>query len=193
MGLDMYLEKINRKAIKYDVNDLWIEDEEKKNSKLYQEIKPYIVKRGSDAYSYPSLSEEIGYWRKANHVHNWFVENVQGGTDDCGSYEVTKEQLEELKKICNTVISNSELVNGKINGGTRYTKDEGEVQLWDDGKVIKDSTIARKLLPTQSGFFFGATEYDEYYYGDVVKTVEFIDKALETDFENYAIRYCSSW
>ncbi len=37
---------------------------------------------------------EVGYWRKANQIHNWFVKNVQGGVDDCGYYGVTKEKLE---------------------------------------------------------------------------------------------------
>jgi hypothetical protein len=197
MGLDMYLEKINRKAIKFEEElrkvDSWIEQEEKKNSELYQEMKPYIVKRGSDSYSYPSLSEEIGYWRKANHIHDWFVNNVQNGVDDCGTYEVTKEQLEELKSVCETVIASSKLVDGKVNGGTSWTKDTGEVQIWDDGKVMENSEVAEDILPTQAGFFFGATEYDEYYYGDVAKTIEFIDKALGTDFETYAVQYSSSW
>jgi len=39
---------------------------------------------------------DLAYWRKANAIHRWFVDNVQGGVDDCGSYEVTREQLEDL-------------------------------------------------------------------------------------------------
>lgn len=39
---------------------------------------------------------EVGYWRKADDLHAWFVGNVQGGVDDCGFYEVSKEQLEQL-------------------------------------------------------------------------------------------------
>lgn len=26
---------------------------------------------------------KVGYWRKANAVHKWFVENVQDGVDEC--------------------------------------------------------------------------------------------------------------
>ena len=29
--------------------------------------------------------EEVGYWRKANAIHGWFVRNVQNGKDDCGT------------------------------------------------------------------------------------------------------------
>lgn len=31
---------------------------------------------------YRSIWQEIGYWRKANHIHKWFVDKVQGGDDD---------------------------------------------------------------------------------------------------------------
>ena len=37
--------------------------------------------------------EDVGYWRKANQIHNWFVQNVQGGEDDCGIYEVSQAKL----------------------------------------------------------------------------------------------------
>ena len=48
--------------------------------------------------------EEVGYWRKANAVHRWFVEHVQGGVDECLEYEVSKAQLEELKTTCEKAI-----------------------------------------------------------------------------------------
>ena len=34
-----------------------------------------------DRLSY--IDEEVGYWRKANAIHKWFVDNVQDGNDDC--------------------------------------------------------------------------------------------------------------
>ena len=54
---------------------------------------------------YPTIFEQVGYWRKANAIHRWFVENVQDGDDDCGTYEVNKEQLEELKALCESVLN----------------------------------------------------------------------------------------
>jgi hypothetical protein len=36
------------------------------------------------------ISERVGCWRKANHIHRWFVENVQGGEDDCDEYEINR-------------------------------------------------------------------------------------------------------
>jgi hypothetical protein len=52
------------------------------------------------------ISVEFGYWRKANHIHNWFVNNIQKGTDNCGTYYVSPEQLQELHKACKEVLEN---------------------------------------------------------------------------------------
>lgn len=43
-----------------------------------------------------SIRTEACYWRKANHIHNWFVLNVQNRVDDCSTYEVSNSQLAEL-------------------------------------------------------------------------------------------------
>ena len=149
-----------------------------------------------DKHEYPhkAIMENIGYWRKANQIHNWFVEHVQGGIDDCGYYEeVTREVLEELLETCETVFASCELVEGKVNNG--YTYKNGEtIPIMEDGKYVKDPSVAMELLPTTSGFFFGSTDYDEYYLEDIKHTIEVCKKALETtDFEKQMIFYVSSW
>ena len=58
---------------------------------------------------------EIGYWRKANAIHKWFVDNVQNGVDDCGEYKVTKEQLIQLHNACNDVLNNHSLAESLPN------------------------------------------------------------------------------
>lgn len=144
-------------------------------------------------YGHLSLFEQIGYWRKANHIHNWFVQNVQNGNDNCESYEVTKEQLEELKNICEKVLEGSKLVEGKIVNGQHLENGEW-VNRYVDGKYIKDPSVAMELLPTTSGFFFGGTDYDQWYYGDLADTVEIINEVLSTtDFEHEIVMYSSSW
>jgi hypothetical protein len=50
------------------------------------------------------------------------------------------------------------------------------------GEVIlenKDVDLAKKLLPTQSGFFFGSTDYNDYYFMDVKDVVEQFKEYLE--------------
>lgn len=48
--------------------------------------------------------EEVAYWRKENHIHKWFVDNVQSGKDDCGEYPVSVKQLEALYSLCRAVV-----------------------------------------------------------------------------------------
>ena len=54
------------------------------------------------------LTFEIGYWRKANAIHNWFVNNVQEGVDNCGEYRVPYSSLVKLRLICKEVLDNGE-------------------------------------------------------------------------------------
>ena len=61
-------------------------------------------KMGLDMFLLDQKGLEIGYWRKANQIHNWFVENIQEGIDDCGDYPVTISQLDELKALCQEVL-----------------------------------------------------------------------------------------
>lgn len=51
-----------------------------------------------------TLRVEAGYWRKANAIHSWFVEKVQGGEDECNEFEVARRQLEELRETCKKVL-----------------------------------------------------------------------------------------
>lgn len=146
-----------------------------------------------NAISYED-KEEVAYWRKVNSIHRWFVDKVQNGIDDCEYHnEVTREILEELLDACEKVLNASELVAGKIKNGEEYKNGKWTVCI-EDGKYIKDPSVAEKLLPTTCGFFFGSTDYDEWYYNKVEYTAETIKQILETtDFEKEMIYYISSW
>ena len=113
-------------------------------------------------------------WRKANAVHKWFVNNIQGGNDDCGTYEVSVEDLARLHDTCKEVLESTRLVdaeiqNGTINGKPNIVK----------GKKLEDPSKAKELLPTAAGLFFGSQDYDQYYWWDLEHTVDAISKALE--------------
>lgn len=51
---------------------------------------------------------EVGYWRKANQIHRWFVENIQEGIDECQESYVSRDDLEELLNLCKTVLVDKE-------------------------------------------------------------------------------------
>lgn len=190
MGLDMYLDKCNRKVWGYKDRD--VDEIKAKNPSLYEELKPFIVMRGK-YHPWESFFAEVGYWRKANAIHKWFVENVQNEVDDCGRYEISKEQLEELLEVCIKVRDGSKLIKGWIQNGETY-KDGKWLPCMEEGEYIEDSTIAEELLPTQSGFFFGGTNYDQWYLEDITDTIDILTNVLETtDFDREVISYHSSW
>lgn len=95
MGLDMYLSKKtyvkqwshNKPSEQYHVTV-------KKGTKKFDNIKPERV-------SY--VVEEVGYWRKFNALHEWFVQNCQDGEDNCQESYVDREKLEELVKTLKEV------------------------------------------------------------------------------------------
>lgn len=68
--------------------------------------------------------------------------------------------------------------------------------LVDDCKaVLEDHNKAEELLPTQDGFFFGSTEYDEYYYEDLKNTVKMLEPELQEEhpIEGDGFVYQASW
>ena len=156
MGLDMYL------TGKRYMSKVFREDDAEKQAAI-QKLFPELAGRQGrwgDASPVKQVEIEAGYWRKANQIHQWFVENVQGGEDECRPHYVSREQLQELRALCE--------------------------------EVLADKSKAPELLPTASGFFFGNTDYDEWYFQGLEQTVKIIDDCLELP-ESWDFEYRSSW
>jgi len=151
MGLDMYLYK------DYHVKN-WdhMSDAEKHTIVIFEGNK----KSSIPTEKICNIRTDEMYWRKANAIHAWFVDNVQEGVDDCGDYYVSED---DLKELLDTVT-----------------------------RVLDDHSLSAELLPPQSGFFFGNTDYDEYYFGELERTKEELAKLLEID-DNGTFYYHSSW
>ena len=61
-------------------------------------------------------------------------------------------------------------------------------------RVLANHKLANVLLPTQGGFFFGAEEYDEWYFQGLQDTVDQIYQIFNTtDFNKEMVYYRSSW
>jgi hypothetical protein len=143
MGLDMYL---TAKRYIYDFDDSG------------KALKFYLDDLKVNGMGVKELSYEAGYWRKANAIHQWFVDNVQEGADNCGEYFVTTEQLEKLLELVNEVLRNrdkaEELLptcNGFFFGNTSY--DEGYFDDLLQTKAIIENVLSIDDLP----------KYDFYY------------------------------
>ena len=187
MGLDMYLSK--RTYVKnwnFMTNEEKHQVSVKKNGKIHPFINP-------DKVTY--IAEECAYWRKANAIHAWFVSNVQDGVDDCKEYWVTKGQLQELYDACVLVRDNSKMVETKIENGYSLNEDGSKNINFIDGKKIEDPSVAEYLLPSQSGFFFGSTDYDQFYMEDIENTIKMLEPELKTEYgsDEPEYYYRASW
>lgn len=149
MGLDMYLyaKKFVSNAEYLQQGDAFDIIASKVNATAF--IKDHLFVEG-----------QVAYWRKANAIHNWFI-NLHDSEDDGSPIGLGKDNLEELQRVCAEVISNPKL--------------------------------AEELLPTASGFFFGSTEYDEWYFGSVQETHDMIDTILKTIPDEWSFEYQASW
>ena len=172
-------------------------------NKIQQQIAKEIVDAATTTYydwddnhelPRSSIGAQVGYWRKANAIHNWFVENVQDGEDDCDYHrEVTADDLQELITVCTKVLTYAKLVPGRIRTGIRFSNGKAE-EMYENGLVVSNPGICEALLPTSDGFFFGSQEYNEYYLADLQETIKICTEALSTtDFGTQMLYYCSSW
>lgn len=159
------------------------------------ETDKYYVWDTDREYPHRCVEEDVAYWRKANAIHNWFVQNVQDGEDNCGEYPVSKEKLLELLNAVNVVLDASEMEDSWVKNGYRATPNSGGfLPVYERGKRIVDWSTADFYLPTTSGFFFGSTDYDQWYIEDLESTKKQLEKVLaETDFENQLVTYHASW
>lgn len=111
---------------------------------MYSVIKDYGKVIDINPEKVHSLGEEIAYWRKANAIHKWMVDNVQNGTDDCGVYPVKLEKLHELQELVKRVLKtkNYDLLptqDGFFFGGLAY--DEWYVARLKDTKRFLKKAI----------------------------------------------------
>jgi hypothetical protein len=165
MGLDMYLhakkyvEKVNWQALQN--NDELSYDSPEVVNPLWKNIVDTAGMSGvaTDIYGV-NVEVTCAYWRKSNQIHAWFVDNVQGGEDNCGEYYVSHEKLKELLNTCTLAVTNKN----------------------------------PNLLPPQAGFFFGGTDIDEWYWQDLMNTIEQIQRVLKlSEMSKLSFYYTSSW
>ena len=95
MGLDMYL-YLRKYESDFDNQKYPFYPKELK------ELEDKIAQR-----NYKSIYTEfqVGYWRKANAIHNWIVTNCAKGVDNCQEIYMSKSNLQHLLDTCKEVLS----------------------------------------------------------------------------------------
>lgn len=188
MGLDMTLSK------KHYVGNKWRKPTQLVKVTVPRKTKGVKDRLGKiDVPKITYIETEVMYWRKANAIHNWFINNCADGDTNQATMSVSRDNLKELLDVCKIVSANSVLVKGKIKNGFSYDG-EKEIPNMVDGQYIEDASIAQKLLPCTTGFFFGSQDYDEYYLHDIKETIKVLEKELKTNDESYPeYEYHASW
>ena len=169
MGLDQYLE-----IRKSEYRSKYSKDKGSRLKLEYPKDITEFIPNLTDLSISRQTNYEVGYWRKANQIHNWFMQNCarrdeyDNPIDDCRPIEITVDKLEKLLDDCK--------------------------------KVLADNSLAKELLPTADGFFFGSTAYDDYYLGQIEQTIEIIEPVLKfakhkLEVKDYAweVYYQASW
>lgn len=131
------------------------------------------------------VSVKVAYWRKANHIHGWFVNRVQDGLDECQESYVSLEVLTELRDICRDLLAKKK----------ELEDDTGDEVLNHD--TLVDYCMAK--LPPVQGFFFGSYDIDLGYWDDIRDTVNMLTPIIEWDKVEHAngnyweFTYRASW
>jgi len=107
------------------------------------------------------------------------------------SVEMKVGQWRKSNQIHQYFVNNCQ--DGRDDCREYYVDRENLVGLLDLCKqVLANKSKAEELLPTQDGFFFGDTEYDQWYYSDLTDTVEILENCLKMD-DDWEFYYDSSW
>lgn len=138
--------------------------------------------------------EEAIYMRKVNCVRKWCAENLENFEDN-GLTNFPKEKFKELIGTMRKTIFEAGLSN--IYGYYQCIQDGWfEDENWDLYKEVraflsaqenqeKVIEVAERLFPTSSGFFFGGTEYNEWYVADLItycyRFTEFYEELDKTE------------
>jgi hypothetical protein len=139
MGLDMYL---NAKRYLWNVEDELVD----KISSAFPELGGKRIKE---------IKAEAIYWRKSNAIHKWFVDNVQGGEDDCGDYEVSREQLMELLATIETVLNDRSQASEMLPPQTGFFFGSNNIDqwYWEDLESTKEQ-LEKLLAQEMPGWWF---------------------------------------
>lgn len=133
--------------------------------------------------------DEVNYsFRKANHIHAYMINNFHDGKDNQKDFRVPILGIIEFKEVLTKVIASLEASPKKtIQVKSGWNKDG---DMYSNVEVFEDTSVAEELLPTQSGFFFGGTEYDEWYLDQCKEALDMCNKILESNPKGTVTYWC---
>lgn len=104
MGLDMYLY-----LSKYESESRW--KEEKIKNFYPSELDTLFNMIYEHNFCSKITEYQVAYWRKANAIHNWIIQNCANGVDECQKIYVSEDDLKQLINLCEKVLKDNSLAS----------------------------------------------------------------------------------
>jgi hypothetical protein len=155
MGLDMYL-----RASEYVSRNDWSRNEkgeirDNPNWLFTQIVETLELENIIDNTGFSGMTIDLpmGYWRKANQIHNWFVTNLADGVDECQVITVRREDLEQLKELCIEVIANKSLAEDLLPTGAGFFFGSTTYDEYYYGDLMDTIGIITRCLESKFDYF----------------------------------------
>jgi len=187
--------------------------------KLNQSLPPEFKIRFDKLWSEQNQvrPRQVAYWCKVNWLHAHIVNTYASGVDECQEIPLTKEDVQDIcdkiEEAFNCILESHLVEMEKVDGSDdrhpsyrikdggrvfKMVKDNGSYAFNDelDGVFFIDKEHAEQLaeiLPTQSGFFFGDTEYDKWYAYDIHEALDKLHCVLSGWDDDMVYWYQASW
>lgn len=112
-----------------------------------------------------SIRLNVAYWRKSNQIHAWFDRlSMANHEKHLENCEDLGVQLDDLKQLVSTC-----------------------------QEVLDDHDKAGELLPTEGGFFYGSTEYNDCYFNNLKQTVRMLQPFIDIADDRWVFSYHGWW
>ena len=106
---------------------------------------------------------QVGYWRKDNAIHQWFVEHCGEGKDECQKMYVTIDQLKELRQICEKIIADNSLAEALLPTCDGFFFGDIEYDEWYFKGILYTKELLDDVIAFVESDQKGNSEYDVVY------------------------------
>lgn len=148
MGLDMYLYADKYVSRTDWTNHDYSSGEQPPANPVFDEIVSTLKadKLVDNEYTGITVSIPVGYWRKANAIHGWIVNNCADGVDECQRIGISKDKAEELVSICKEVIKNKSKANELLPPQSGFFFGSYDIDEWYINDLKRTVSIFTKIL-----------------------------------------------
>lgn len=146
MGLDMFLSE----KVYIGANYQWYEIDG--NLQLTKKYEKKTVAIPLDLARVSYIEQEVGYWRKANQIHAWFVRECQEGNDDCRDAYVSIEQLTQLLEDVRIVLSDHDAASDVLPPESGFFFGSNDYDKWYFMQLRNTRTILLTALKDYKAF-----------------------------------------